>query len=571
MKLETKLVSSLEKIFSNGVKSECLSCATLLRNEPFSFQVAFKNENSVDTVTPIYVKVESDLETRLISEYLVGYVPVMRADFTDSDEFFERKTPGLYPDMLLKRKTNAEIIDDGQWWAPRWTEQNEEYLLNAVRDSYQALWFTINENGEEIKAGNHYIKVLFFDSSNQECLAEEKIELEVIDARLPDQTLIYTSWFHCDCLADMYGIDVFSDRFFEIMRSFVTEAAKTGMNMILLPAFTPPLDTGIGNERKTVQLVNVELRDGKYIFDFSLMKKYINLCKECGIENFEHSHFFTQWGAKHAPKIMATVDGEYKRIFGWDTDATSDEYASFLKMYLKEFKMLLKELNLEKNILFHISDEPNEECVSFYENAQKIVGEEIKDYMCGDALSHFEYYEKGYTKKPIVIVDSEEMDKFVNSCDDYWVYYTGNQLKCGCSNRIIQTPSARNRVLGLQMYVGDAKGFLHWGYNYYYDIISQGMFNPLLNPCGYNQLAGTSYLVYPDTRGKAIPSLRLKVFYEGLNDYRALQLLESLIGRVETLKFIKDAIGEVSYKFCPSGKQLFQFREKLNKEISKNI
>ena len=37
------------------------------------------------------------------------------------------------------------------------------------------------------------------------------------------------------------------------------------------------------------------------------------------------------------------------------------------------------------------------------------------------------------------------------------------------------------------------------------------------------------------------------------------------------LKFIKDAIGEVSYKFCPSGKQLFQFREKLNKEISKNI
>lgn len=571
MKLETKLVSSLEKIFSNEVKGECLSCTTLLRNEPFSFQIAFKNENLVDAVTPIYVKVESDLETRLISEYLVGYVPVTRADFTDSDEFFERKTPGLYPDMLLKRKTNAEVIDDGQWWAPRWTEQNEEYLLNAVRDSYQALWFTINENGEEIKAGKHYINVLFFDSSNQECVAEEKLELEVIDARLPDQTLIYTSWFHCDCLADTYGVDVFSDRFFQIMRSFVTEAAKTGMNMILLPAFTPPLDTTPGRERKTVQLVSVDVKDGEYIFDFSLMRRYIQICRECGIEKFEHNHLFTQWGAKHAPKVMASVDGKYKRIFGWDTDSTSEEYAIFLKSYLKELKLFIKEMNLEKNIMFHISDEPGIKYISFYENAQKIVGDEIKEYMCGDALSHFDYYKKGYTKTPIVIANSTEMDEFVKNCDNYWVYYTGAQLTEGCSNRIIPTTSARNRVIGLQMYVGGAKGFLHWGYNYYYGVLSHGLFNPMINPCGYNQLAGTSYVVYPDIRGYAIPSLRMKVLYEGFNDYRALQRLETMIGRKGVLEFIEETMGKVNYNFCPTNQELFEFRQKLNNEISKNI
>lgn len=571
MKLETKLVSSLEKIFSNEVKGECLSCTTLLRNEPFSFQIAFKNENLVDAVTPIYVKVESDLETRLISEYLVGYVPVTRADFTDSDEFFERKTPGLYPDMLLKRKTNAEVIDDGQWWAPRWTEQNEEYLLNAVRDSYQALWFTINENGEEIKAGKHYINVLFFDSSNQECVAEEKLELEVIDARLPDQTLIYTSWFHCDCLADTYGVEVFSDRFFQIMRSFVTEAAKTGMNMILLPAFTPPLDTTPGRERKTVQLVSVDVKDGEYIFDFSLMRRYIQICRECGIEKFEHNHLFTQWGAKHAPKVMASVDGEYKRIFGWDTDSTSEEYAIFLKSYLKELKLFIKEMNLEKNIMFHISDEPDIKYISFYENAQKIVGDEIKEYMCGDALSHFDYYKKGYTKTPIVIANSTEIDEFVKNCDNYWVYYTGAQLTEGCSNRIIPTTSARNRVIGLQMYVGGAKGFLHWGYNYYYGVLSHGLFNPMINPCGYNQLAGTSYVVYPDIRGYAIPSLRMKVLYEGFNDYRALQRLETMIGRKGVLEFIEETMGKVNYNFCPTNQELFEFRQKLNDEIFKNI
>lgn len=570
MKLITKLVSSLVKIFPDDINGESISKASILQNEPFSFQIAFKSNDEDQEVIPIYIKIESDLDVGLISQYKVGYVPVVRADHIFADEHFERKTPGLFPDVLLKRQTNPEIVTNGPRWSP-WVEKDEEQKLRTIRDSYQALWFTVNENGQTIKSGNYSIKILIFNSMNNECVGEETLNLEIIDSKLPKQSLIYTSWFHCDCLADIYGVEVFSDRFFEIMSSFVTEAAKTGMNMILLPAFTPPLDTGIGNERKTVQLVSVTVIDGKYSFDFSLMRKYIELCKECGVEYFEHSHFFTQWGAKHAPKIMATVDGEYKRIFGWDTDATSDEYAAFLKAYLKELKILLKEMKLEKNIMFHISDEPDENALSYYENAQKIVGEEIRDYMCGDALSHYEYYEKGYTKKPIVIVDSEEMDKFVNNCDDYWVYYTGNQLKCACSNRIIQTPSARNRVLGLQMYVGGAKGFLHWGYNYYYDIISQGMYNPMLNPCGYNQLAGTSYVVYPDIRGKAIPSLRMKVLYEGFNDYRALQRLESLIGREATLDFVEKIMGKVDYKFCPTNSQLFEFRQKLNDEISKKL
>lgn len=574
MKLTTNLLSSLIKIFPDGFEGESLFYATTMQNESFSFQVAFKCEDDVDTVEPIYIKIETDLDINLISQYKVGYVPVTRADFVDSDEYFERKTPGLYPDMLIARKNNAnisDIADNGFFEEQRWTEQGQECLLHAIRDSYQTLWFTVNEKGEKINAGKYFIKVLFFRAKDKECIGEETLELEVINAELPKQTLYYTTWFHCDCLADTYGVEIFSERFFEIMRSFVSEAAKVGMNMILLPAFTPALDTSMGEERKTAQLVSVNIQNGQYDFDFSLMKKYIELCRECGIENFEHSHFFTQWGAKHTPKIMATVDGEYKRIFGWDTDSASEEYALFLKCYLKKLKAFLKEMELEKKILFHISDEPNEDYLEYYENAKKLVGDELKDFMCGDALSHFEYYKNGSVKKPIVIVDSEEMDEFVKNCDDYWVYYTGSQLQWGCSNRIIATTSARNRVIGLQMYIGGAKGFLHWGYNYYYDFLSHGLFNPVANPCGYNQHAGTSYVVYPDISGKAIPSLRMKVFYEAINDYRALQRLESLIGRDETVNFVKETIGNVSYKFCPSNSQLFEFRQKLNKKIAENI
>lgn len=44
-------------------------------------------------------------------------------------------------------------------------------------------------------------------------------------------------------------------------------------------------------------------------FALSLLKKWIDISKECGIEYFEISHLFTQWGAKHAPKIMAEENG----------------------------------------------------------------------------------------------------------------------------------------------------------------------------------------------------------------------------------------------------------------------
>lgn len=567
MELETIIISSLTKVFPDEVKGERMDKATLLQNEPFSFQIAFKSKKPV---LPVYVRIDSDLDLRYVSEYLVGYVPVTRATYVDTDEFYDRKTPGLYPDMLLKRKTNAEVDNDG-YWCSRWFERDQKNLINACCDSYQSLWVTLNENGNCLPAGKHYISVEFYSAYAAERLSCDTIELEILNAELPEQDITYTSWVHYDCLADTYGVKVFSEEHFRIMRSFITEAAKTGMNMILLPAFTPPLDTSVGKERKTVQLVGVTCKNGKYTFDFSLMKRFIEMCRECGINRFEHSHLFTQWGAYHATKIMANVDGEYKRLFGWNTDSTGNEYAEFLKCYLRELKKFLKEVGIDKNIMFHISDEPPEKCIPYYENAHNIVAGELDGFDCGDALSHYKFYENGNIKLPIVVVSSDDMNRFTENCKKFWVYYTAEQLHDGYSNRIISTTNARNRILGLQMYVSGAKGFLHWGYNYYYDTLSHGFYNPVSNPCGCGQVAGSAFIVYPQDDGTAIPSIRMKVFYEGINDYRALERLEKLIGRKAVLKFIKEQLGEITFKTCFGNAKLFEFRQRLNEEIKKYL
>ena len=163
----------------------------------------------------------------------------------------------------------------------------------------------------------------------------------MIQAELPEQKLLHTEWFHTDCLATLYNVEVFSGEHWRRIEQFVQTAAKHGMNMILTPIFTPPLDTEVGGERPTVQLVDVEKSGEAYSFQFEKLKRWVDLCKKQGIKYFEFSHLFTQWGAKHAPKIVGYENGEFKKFFGWETDATSLEYRGFLQQFLPSLINLL--------------------------------------------------------------------------------------------------------------------------------------------------------------------------------------------------------------------------------------
>ena len=46
---------------------------------------------------------------------------------------------------------------------------------------------------------------------------------------------------------------------------------------------------------------------------------------------------------------MATVNGEYKKIFGWETDAHGEEYGEFLKIKIEN--MTVQNIQLSENEL----------------------------------------------------------------------------------------------------------------------------------------------------------------------------------------------------------------------------
>lgn len=120
----------------------------------------------------------------------------------------------------------------------------------------------------------------------------------------------------------------------------------------------------------------------------------------------------------------------------------------------------------------------------------------------------------------------------------------------------------------MQLYRNGAKGFLHWGYNFYNTALSRRSVDPFFETdAGGSFQSGDSFIVYPGEKG-ALDSLRLEVFREGMQDYRALLLLEQCAGREKVLSFLHEA-GIDGFTQYPRGREDFlAVRQKLNRLIA---
>ncbi len=549
--LHTRLTSSLEKGFLDQMPEQfpLLRRATMLRNQHYAFQLLYR----LDADNHAYrfqIEVESALAP-YITLRTVEQVPVLMPCYHGKvDDNYLRTTPGLYPDFLQPIHYNNALF--------------------AVRDQLRSLWVSVAPDGQ-MPAGEYPI-VLIIKSREGEELRREELTLEILAADLPDHGMTLTQWFHCDCLANYYGCEVFSERHWQIVENFMRTAAEYGQTMILTPLFTPPLDTAVGGERLTVQLIGVTKQGEDYTFDFTLLDRYMDLALCCGLKYFEMSHLFTQWGAQHAPKIMATVNGEYRRIFGWETDATGEEYAAFLRDFLPALVAHLKSRGLDHLCKYHISDEPNDGSLEQYRRAQAIVSEALDGYDIMDALSSFEFYKQGVTKMPIPC--SDHVHTFLDANIEHpWTYYCCGQ-HTGTSNRFIAMPSWRTRALGTQCFKYDIAGFLQWGYNFYNNMYSANTVNPYLCHDGELQVpAGDAFIVYPGEDGRAIPSLRFEVFREGLEDLAAMKLAASLCGKDAVVAAIEQAYGKpVRFDDCPhTADEMLRIRAAVDALIQENV
>lgn len=548
MDFKSRIISSLEKVFCDEpLCAAAINKATALRGEVYSFQVAYWCDCKIDASVELTSAIHE-----LTAIRKVEYVPSRMPAGIAFPEHVLRTTPGLYPDPLLELGKTIRILPQ-QW---------------------QALWVTVRIP-ENYPAGIYSVEICFKHqgaqiSENLKLNSTAAFELEVLPVKLPSQKLIHTEWFHADCIYTYYKTPCWSERHWELIEKYIISAVEHGINMILTPLWTPPLDTSVGGERPTVQLLRIEKNGEKYRFDFTLLERWIETCFRLGVQHLEMSHFFTQWGAEFTPKIVVVENGKEKKLFGWHVPADSPDYKNFLMELLPALVSFLEKKKLKGKCYFHISDEPYINNIENYRKAAALVeGLLGKDWPIIDALSNIAFYESGVVKMPIP--SNNHIEPFAeNNVKPLWTYYCISQQE-SVPNRFFNFPSARNRIMGILMYKYDIAGFLHWGFNFWY---SQYSINQKLDPykdpdAGQAFCGGDAFMVYPGEQGP-VDSIHYEVFREGLQDLRALRLLESIIGREATISMLED---DLNYKlkmteYPREASWLLNMREKINMKLN---
>lgn len=538
MSIIIKQFSSLENILSGeDMNKKELNEATVLKGEHFSYQVALYHKGgNIENRNMLRISVDSPIKD-FVKVYAVKNVV---ADFPHpeiNDEDYIFHTPSLFPDLLVP-------IDNQNGYASEVNTMSVFWVEVCVKDDYFTGNIPINFNitGFNYKTADR-IETIDFEK-------KAVMNLNIIPFKMPQQEIKFTQWFHVDCIADAHGEDIYTERHWVLIEKYMKMAREIGINMILTPVITPPLDTAPGTSRPITQLVKIEKSEKGYIFDFSLLHRYISLAKKCGMEYYEISHFFSQWGSRFAPNIEVFENGEKKLMFGWHIKSDDLLYENFLKSFIPALLEELRKENILENCYFHISDEPSETHLLHYEYASNLLKPLLGDCRIMDALSHYEFYEKGLVDNPVCTIDYIEpfIEKKVNGL---WAYYCCAQRE-KVSNRFIAMTRQRNRIIGFQLYKYGIEGFLHWGYNFYYSQYSFYGINPFLTTSSDGIFSsGDAFSVYPGKNGPLL-SIRAFIFREALEDIAICRLLEEKIGKENVIKLIEEEAGmEITFKEYP--------------------
>ena len=555
--IHAKFISSMEKCFLDSKLNEFeeMTSDICFKNEKYFFQLVWScDETDNLLVTPVirgsaaeYVKI-----------YEVANVPSEMPVLPRSDSDCVRRTPGLYPDMLRKPLYRGRVRNNYGYTRALMFEFDPRGNVSGTAE------FTVEFLGNR----SDYDKSL---ETNDEVLWSGEFKVEIIDANLPKQKLMFSQWFYADCIADYYRVPVFSDEHFEICENFIKKGVEYGRNMWLLPLMTYSLDTYPGGERTTVQLIDVYKNGSEYTFGYEKLDRWLDMCARCGVEYYEVTHFYSQWGVLHTPKVMAYENGQYKRIFGWDTDSLSEEYVTFLRAFITGFLEHMRARGEDKKCWFHISDEPQKEHLERYKAAKANIADLLKGYHIMDALSEYEFYAEGVVETPVPA--TRAIKPFLeNNVPDLWCYYCGGHVK-GVSNALFSIPLARTRFIGTQFFAYDITGFLNWGYNFYNDQWSYDSVDPLHTSDGSLFVpSGDTYAVYPMRDGSAAPSIRMMAFLQGLQDCRAMEFCAGLYSKEYVLAEIEKICGKVVFDKCvSSSREMNRIRARVYELIKAKI
>ncbi|PWU19721.1 MAG: hypothetical protein C5B50_05855 [Verrucomicrobia bacterium] len=489
------LGSSLKRVFPKTMPGSTNLALLAPRNGRVSFQACARNCSTRPLKIQCSIEGGDDLKPQV---RMVGLVPMPHlTPNTDPSELDGADSlPGLVPDPLFPQSN----------------------MVIGPQES-RSFWVTLR-TPPETRPGLRELAVHFSLADGKQS-AQLPVHLEISPLVVqPRHDFSVIHWWRGEATWDYYKTGMFDKRWYELTRAQLADMLDHGSDVVYVPMFFDRRETF----KRPCQLLGVnEPTLGKYQFDWSEVKLFTDMCKDIGFKKFEWSHLWIYWGVENPVRVYRKAGDQFTMLWPPDISGFSDTFTNFLGQFLPEFHDFLQRERLLDASFFHLSDEPGGgQHIANYKRARQILHDLAPWMKVMDALSDIQYGKQSLTDMPIPIVSSAQA--YIDAKIPHWVYFC-------CSphgpwlNRFMDTPLPKIRMSGWLFYHLGAKGFLHWGFNYWHKMEREEIGDPFHDASNADWPGipyGDPFMIYPGENGP-IDSLRWEVFAESLQDYAILQ------------------------------------------------
>ena len=372
----------------------------------------------------------------------------------------------------------------------------------------------------------------------EELIDSRDFNINIMDLSLEEEDRVFylDLWQHPCSWARTYSLEYYSERHFELIEKYIKGLSKLGESVtdLIVSDFPWAGQACFMIEKNPSRLyeynmVRISKRNGEFIYDFSIVDRYIELCLKYNI--CKEINLFGICGNWHGFDFGSPmIDYEDPiRVSFYDEDEKCYDYIrnkEDLRLYLKA---LFAHLYLKG-----------------YMSITKIIGDEPSDYKKFSGFHDFlsSCYDKKLEFK-YALHSSTFLNDYKGSLESFSINsaYIGYYVKDGelegilkehsakmtwypCCfpkkfNTFVSSPLIESRYFGLYTYLWNFKGMLRWAYGLYTE---RPLENISYKPEKWK--AGDMFFVYPGKDMEIMHSIREKNLLFAIQDFNIFKKLE---------------------------------------------
>ena len=380
-----------------------------------------------------------------------------------------------------------------------------------------------------------YSQIMFQD---EEYLKELTFTVAVSDVLMPETanySFYLDLWQHCSNISRKHEVALWSDEHFIVLEEYVKSLADLGQKAVTVVVSEIPWSgqrcfrtRNYLSDLFEYSMISVKRkRDGTYTYNFSVMERYIRLCKKYGIDReIEVFGLVNIWtdkeegygGVSDYPdavriRYLDEADGCYKYM-----DNSSD-----ITAYIKALGTYFTDNGLMDKVRI-AADEPAD--IDRYRKSIEILKENVPAFKLKTAINHVEFIsefkdhiDQFVPNLSCVCKESDLLRKLKEKEDKTVLWY----VCCNPEypNTFIASPLVESRLLGILTSFMNLDGFLRWNYTVWPE-------NPR-ERISYRYpewKAGDTNFVYPGNNGRPILTLRYKNLKRGIEDFELINMIK---------------------------------------------